>query len=194
MDLENLKSEWSAMNERMEKQEILKEKMFTQMLNTKSEKSLGRLVAYEAVGLIFSILLIPVLFYIFNKKGMELIRPIAAGAIVCMVLCVIWQGIKIFVLSKIDFTKTFKNNLLYTNKYAVYIKYEILVNYFLIPLAMVVCVFRYTQIRASLFWWLLMSCTLIATILFVIYLYRLYNKNISTIQQNLEELRELKEK
>jgi len=35
---------------------------------------------------------------------------------------------------------------------------------------------------------------LIALIFFVIYLYRLYNKNISTIQQNLEELRELEEK
>jgi len=45
-----------------------------------------------------------------------------------------------------------------------------------------------------LFWWVLMSCSLIAAVLYVIYFYRLYDKNISTIQQNLEELRELKEK
>ena len=194
MNLENLKSEWSAMNDRMEKQEILKEKMFCQMLNTKSDKSLSRLVAYEVIGLIVCILFIPVLFYIFNNIEIGLVRPIAGCAIVTVVICTIWQGIKILCLSKIDFAKTLKNNLLYVNKYAIYIKYEKLVNYFMIPLIAAFCVFHYAKMHASLLLWIFMSCTLIAMILFVIYLYRLYNKNISTIKQNLEELRELEEK
>ena len=45
-----------------------------------------------------------------------------------------------------------------------------------------------------LVWWVLLLCALMAAILFVIYFYRLYHKNISTIRQNLEELRELEEK
>jgi hypothetical protein len=194
MNLENLKSEWSAMNDRMEKQEIFKQKIFCQMLNTKSDKSLGRLVAYEVIMLILTILFIPFLLYIFNTIGMEFVRMIAVVAIVCMAINMVWQGIKICVLSKIDFSKTLKNNLLNINKYAVYIKYEKLIGYyFVIPLVTVACMFHYVQIRASMYWWILMSCMFIAAILFVIYFYRLYGKNISTIQQNLEELQELKE-
>ena len=195
MNLENLKSEWSAMNNRMKEREIFEEKMFCQMLNTKSDKSLNRLVAYEVVSLIVSVLFIPFLFYFLNKEGMELIRPILIGAIVFMVICVVWYGIKVFVLSKIDFTKTLKNNLFYINRYAVYIKYEKFVGYyFLIPLIMIVCIFYYAKMHVSIYLWVFMSFAGIAAILFTIYFYRLYNKNISTIQQNLEELRELEEK
>jgi len=195
MNLENLKSEWSAMNDRMEKQEILKEKMFCQMLNTKSDKSLNRLVAYEVVSLIFSILFIPVLLWIFNNTGIEFVQTVLIGAIVILAICVIWYGIKVLVLSKVDFTKTLKNNLFYVNRYAIYIKYEKLIGYyFILPLIIAICVFHYAKMHVSLLLWISMSCMFIAMILFVIYLYRLYNKNISTIQQNLEELRELEEK
>jgi len=211
MNLENLKSEWSAMNDRMEKQEIFKEKMYCQMLNTKSDKSLSRLVAYEVVGLIFGILFIPVLVYMFNKfndaeiinkvpkvfaEQMGFLRTVTIGAIVFLVLTIIWMGIKLFfILSKINFVKPMKDNLFYVNKYAIYIKYEKLIGYyFVFPLVVAICIFHYAKIHASLFWWVLMSCSLIAMILFVLYFFRLYDKNISTIQQNLEELRELKEK
>ena len=195
MNLENLKSEWSAMNDRMDKQEILKEKIFRQILNTKSDKSLNRLVAYEVVGLIFSILCIPVLLWMFNDSGIKSLQTVIIGAIVILAIYVIWYGIKVLALSKIDFTKTLKNNLFYVNRYAIYIKYEKLIGYyFLIPLVVVVCVFHYAKIHVSIFWWVLMLCALTAGILFTIYFYRLYNKNISTIQQNLEELRELEEK
>ena len=210
MNLENLKSEWSAMNDRMEKQEILKEKMYCQMLNTKSDKSLNRLVAYEVAGLIFGILFIPVLFYMFNTfndteiiskvpkvivEQMGFVHTVIIGAIVFLGLTIIWTGIKLFNLSKINFYKPIKNNFFYVNKHAIYIKFEKLIGYyFVIPLVALICIFHYVKIHASLFWWISMSCSLIAAILFVIYFFRLYNKNISTIQQNLEELRELEEK
>jgi hypothetical protein len=195
MNLENLKSEWSAMNDRMEKREILEEKMFCQMLNAKSDKSLNRLVAYEVAGLIFGVLFVPVLFYCFNSIELGFERTVIIGAIVFLAICVIWIGIKIFALSKIDFSKSLKNNLFYVNKFAIYIKYERLIGYyFVIPLAGLICVIHYTKIHASLFWWVLMSCFLTTMIIFVIFFYRLYSKNISTIQQNLEELRELEEK
>ena len=196
MNLENLKSEWSAMNDRMEKQEILKEKIFRQILNTKSDKSLNRLVAYEVVSLIFIVLFIPVLLWMFNNTRIEFMqKTIIIGAIVILAIFVIWFGIKILVLSKIDFTKTLKNNFFYINRYALYMKYEKLIGYyFLFPLIIAICVFRYAKIHASVFWWVLMLCVFTATMLYMIYFYRLYNKNISTIQQNLEELRELEEK
>jgi len=194
MNLENLKSEWSAMNDRMEKQEILKEKIFCQMLNTKSDKSLNRLMAYEVVSLIFSILCIPVLLW-FNNTGIIFVQTAIIGVIVILAICVIWYGIKVLVLSKIDFTKTLKNNLFYVNRYAIYIKYEKFIGYyFILPLIIAICVFHYAKMHASIFWWAFMFCTLTAVILYTIYFYRLYNKNISTIQQNLEELRELEEK
>ena len=211
MNLENLKSEWSAMNDRMENREILEEKMYCQILNSKSDQSLSRLVAYEVVGLIFGILFIPVLFYMFNMfnntefinklpkamaEQMGFVRTVIIGAIVFLVLCIIWIGTKLFtLLLKINFNKPLKNNLLNIGKYAIYIKYEKLIGYyFVIPLAVFIAVIHYARIHASLFWWVLMSCSLIAMILYVIYFYRLYDKHISTIQQNLEELRELEEK
>jgi len=195
MNVENLKSEWSAMNDRMEKQDIFKEKVFCQMLNAKSGKSLSRLVAYEVMSLIFSVLSIPVLLYFLNYTAMEFVRTVIIGAIVLLTICVFWYGIKVFVLSKIDLTKSLKNNLLYINKYAIYIKYEKLIGYyFLIPLIIVLCTFHYAKMHVSLYLWVLMSCVGVAAILFTIYFYHLYNKNISTIQQNLEELRELEEK
>ena len=195
MNLENLKSEWSVMNDRMEKQEILKEKMFCQILNTKSDKSLNRLVAYEVVNLIFSILFIPALLWMFNNTGMKFVQTVIIGVIVILAINVIWLGIKIIALSKIDFSKSLKNNLFYVNKYAIYIKCEKLIGYyFILPLVVLICVVHYTKMHASLFWWVLMLCALSAGILFTIYFFRLYNKNISTIQQNIEELRELEKK
>ena len=209
MNFENLKSEWSAMNDRMEKQEILKEKMYCQMLNAKSDKSLSRLITYEVAGLIFGILFIPVLLYMFNMvndteyinkvskafaEQIGFVRTALIGAFVFVVLAIIWVGIKLYNLSKINFINPMKKNLSYIYKYAIYIKYEKLVGYyFIFPLVVLICVIHYTKIHASLFWWVLMSCSLIAIILFVIYFFRLYDKNISTIQQNLDELRELKE-
>ena len=195
MDLENLKSEWSAMNDRMEKQEIFKEKMFCQMLNTKSDKSLNRLVALEVINLIGSILSIPFCIYVFNKNGMELMRPFIIGGIIVLIICVILYSIKILILSKIDFTKTLKNNLLYINKYSICTKYEkLFIYYVLIPVAFASGVFYYAKMHVSLYWWILLSCVGIAMIIFTIYIFRLYNKNISIIQQNLEGLRELEEK
>ena len=197
MNLENLKSEWSAMNDRMERQEIFKEKVYCQMLNTKSDKSLNRLVAYEVVSLIISILFIPVSFYMLTKipdngTGTEFVRVVLIGAIILLAICVIWYGIKVLVLSKIDFTKPLKDNSFCINKYAIYIKYEKLIGYyFLIPFLAVSCTFFYAKMHVSLLLWVFMSCVFIAMIFFVIYFYRLYNKNISTIQQNLDELREL---
>ena len=71
---------------------------------------------------------------------------------------------------------------------------EKLIGYsFIIPSAVLICVIHYAKIHASLFWWVLTSCFLIAIIIFVLYFFRLYDKNISTIQQNLDELQELKE-
>ena len=200
MNLENLKSEWSTMNDRMDKQEILKEKMFCQILNTKSDKSLNRLLAYEVVSLIISILFIPVSFYFLikipnNGTGTEYARIVLIGAITLLVICVFWYGIKVFVLSKIDFTKPLKHNSFCINKYAIYIKYEKSIGYYyFLPLVVVSCTVFYVKMHASLLLWVFMSCVFIAIILFVIYFYRLYNKNISTIRQNLEELRELEEK
>ena len=195
MNLENLKSEWSAMNNRIEKQEIFKEKIYCQILNTKSDKSLNRLIAYEVVNLIFNVLLIPVLYYFFNNMGIEFVRTVIICAIVFMVICVVWYGIKVFVLSKIDFTKTLKNNLLHINKYSIYLKYEKLFIYcILIPVIFAVCVFYYAKFHASLSLWIFLSCVGIVLIIFTIYWYHLYSKNISTIQQNLKELRELEEK
>ena len=204
MNLENLKSEWSAMNDRMEKQEMLKEKIFSQMLNTKSDKSLNRLIAYEVVSLIINVLVIPVLIYIYklktnvgqvNDTAMFFLRTVVIGAIVFIVLSIVWYGIKVFVLSRIDFTKTLKNNLFYINKYAVYIKYEKLIGYyFLIPLIVVISTFYFLKMHISLYLWASLSCIGIAAILITVYFYHLYNRNISTILQNLEELRELEEK
>jgi len=195
MDLENLKSQWSAMNDRMEKQEILKEKILFQMLNAKSDKSLNRLLAYEVISLIFSVLFIPLLLYIYYEKGMETYRPVFLGAIIFLIICVIWYGIKVLVLSKIDFAKTLKNNLLYINKYSIYIKYEKLFMYYiLIPVIFVCCTFYYIKLHATLYSWIFASCVGLAAIFFTVYFYQLYKKNISTIQQNLEELRELEEK
>ena len=195
MNLENLKSEWSAMNDRMERQEIFKEKIFCQMLNAKSDKSLSRLMKYEVISVIFSVLFIPVLLYMHNMEEREMIRPIIIGAVLFMVICIFWYGFKVLVLSKIDFTKTLKNNLLYINKYAVYIKHEKLIGYyFLIPLIMGACAFYYAKLHVPLYLWVFLSSAGIALIIYTIYFYRLYNKNISTIQHNLEELRELEEK
>ena len=194
MDLEILKSQWSEMNDRMEQQEIFKEKMFRQILNTKSDKSLNRLMAYEVISMIFSVLFIPFLLFIYYKKGMEMIRPVVVGAIIFMIVGTIWYVIKVLVLSKINFSKTLKNNLLYVNKYAIYIKYEkLFIYYILIPVLFALCTFYYIRLHASLYSWVIMSCVGIAAILYTIYFYHLYNKNISTIRENLDELRSLED-
>ncbi|MDH6310704.1 hypothetical protein M2451_003529 [Dysgonomonas sp. PFB1-18] len=44
MELDELKNTWTSLDERLQKQEVLKETIIKEMLRSKSGKALGRLI------------------------------------------------------------------------------------------------------------------------------------------------------
>jgi len=195
MELDDLKNTWASLDDRLKKQEVLKESIMKELLQTKSDKALNRLIAYEVSGVIVLLLVIPLIIY-----GMDfrVDLPEYTAFMYCMlvisIIGIIWQALKVYGLMQIDFSKVISNNILYTNKYNIKIKREKMFMLFFIPVLALSIVFLYVRLNANAVLWTFMVCGLIGASLYTYWSYKkLYDKNIASILKSLDELKELEE-
>lgn len=197
MELDELRNTWSALDKRLDKNSLLSDRIIKEMLHAKSNKSLGRLLGYEVFGMVVLLIVFPLVVYMWFKFH---IRESNIGAVFIMFLFivgivgVIWQVVKIIILLKIDFSGNIKDNLLLTNKYNIFIRREKYAAIIMIPVFCLFGVCLYAEYNANAVLWTFLTCILLVTILFTIYQYkRIYDKNIKSILQSLEELKELED-
>lgn len=195
MELDDMKNTWMSLDERLRKQEVLKESIMKELLQTKSDKALSRLIGYELSGVIVLLVIIPVIIY-----GMTLHLKLPEFAIfmyIMLVVCVvgiIWQASKVYGLMQIDFSKVLSNNILYINKYNIKMKREKLIMLFLIPLLALAVIYLYARLNANTVLWAFMFCGFIGAAVYTYWAYKkLYDKNITSILKSLDELKELEE-
>lgn len=195
MELDELKNTWTSLDERLKKQEVLKENIMRELLHTKSDKALNRLIGLEVFGDIVILLIIPVIIYAINLHiDWVEYRIFMYAMLVVSVLTVCWQTYKIYGLMKVDFSKTVSTNIEHANKYNIRIKREKIVMLFFVPVLLLFCVYLYAQLNVSGTLWGFMTCSFIALILFSVWSYKkLYDKNIKSILKSLDELKELEE-
>jgi hypothetical protein len=195
MELEELKNVWTSMNERLEKQELLKESIIRKLCVETSGKSLNRLLNYEIFGAIVCLLVSPVLPFIqpvLVKINATAGNIFVYGTLSLIILIVCWQIFKITGLMKIDFTKSVSHNLRCINRYRIWINKEKIA---MIPLILIIsaaCIYWHVYIRVTVALWMFLVGGLISAIFLVWYLYiKLYDKNIASIRSTLDELKEL---
>jgi len=199
MNLENLKSEWSAMNDRMDKQEILKEKIYSQMLNTKSDKSLNKMVNMEMFNIVILLLTIPFWIWLFNVHHLENVLSTKFLSVAAIVISIFGIILSFYTLKKyfvkIDFSNRISDNVHYLNKYNILYKKGEIINYFIVfPVFTILGIWCYYELKVPTHLWIFLLVALTIGLAGSYWIYKIvYEKNIQSIQKSLEELRELEE-
>lgn len=195
MEFEELKNTWSTLDKRLKKQETLKESILKEMLHTKSDKALSKLMSGEIIGAIIVLLMTPVIVYsfylpinIFEYKTFMILMFIFC------VLILFWQCYKTYNLIKIDFEKPISINIQYTNRYNILIRKEKTGMMFFIPFLVISCFYLYARLNVNILLYVFLACLFISSIFITVWSYKkLYDKNIKSILNSLEELKELEE-
>lgn len=195
MESDELKNVWLSLDERLKKQEILKENILKQMIHTKSEKSLNRLSNYEWLGVIIIPLLIPFILWRLETTSFSQMQTyVFYGYIVLTIPLTLWQIAKVYTLSKVNFSNTISHNVRIVNRYNLYIKREKLAGVFLIPLVIISIILLTMEVQMELWRWILIGSVIAFTIVFSCWIYKkLYKKHIDSILKSFDELKELEE-
>lgn len=198
MELDELKNTWAALDERLKQSESLNTRMVKEMLETKSNKSLSRILRYEIIGAVVVLAIAPFILFIYDDRFHikdKTIGPLfLASMFFFCLLSFIWQIFKIYNLMKVDFSAVVSDNIRIINRYNIWIKREKLITWVSIPLMGVLCTYLYAQLNANLFLWVFLTCMFIFVTLITYYQYKkVYDKNINSILKSLDELKELEE-
>jgi hypothetical protein len=195
MELDELKNAWTSLDERLGKQEVLKEFVIKEMIYSKSNKSVSKLLNFDLFSIMVLLLVIPVLIFIYQsrlqipEKSLFLYSMLVIG-----VYGLIGGAFHLNCLMRINFTKGVAYNSLYINKYKKMVQKEKIIT---VPVILVVsffCIYQYAVLHASAWLWAFLICGLVSGIIFTYFSFkRIYDNNIHAIQSSLEELKELKE-
>ena len=196
MELDDLKEVWSELDNRLKKNEELKESVIIEMMRSKAGKIVNRFVVWEIIQVVGTLLFIPVcIFWLDWRGGKFLAMDITMffGLAVC-VFSSFWGVYKLHGLMKVDLYKNVGNNIYYVNKYNIQIKREKKIfECILWPAICVLLALSFASVKATPKFWVLLICTLIATTLVTYWMYKKFNKSIDSILKSLDEIRELKE-
>lgn len=195
MELNELKSTWSSLDERLKKQEVVQENILKEILQTKTDKSLNRLSNYEWFGLAVIVLVLP-LPLLLVKDNFSIIQTVLmfvfSAALLYSFIAQIW---KIYILDKVNFTKHISENIKLINHFNIYIKRERMIGYAALPLLFIFFLETYRQAKSinpdRLAVFIIFVCI---SIVFSIWQYmKFYKKNINSILKSLDNLKELDE-
>ena len=198
MELDELKKTWTSVDERLKKNESLKDSIILEMMKSKANKSVNRLINFDIFSIIICALAIPYFVYIYNFERFNKFLSfniLMIFTIIYCIVCVVWYFFKIHGLMKIDCSKSLRNNIYFANRYKIQLKREKLLMYVIaIPVIMILVTVFFAENKANTYQWTVLSCAGIVALVVTYFTYkRLYDKNIETILQSLDEIKELEE-
>lgn len=196
MDTNNLKDTWITFNEKLDKQENFKEEIIREILNSKSSKSLSRLISYEVFNTIVIILLIPFLLYIFDRdKITPLHSGIIYGLIVTIGISLISQIWKVYLLMKVDFSNAISSNVKSIERYKIHLNREKILIFIVILLTLIIIVQTISQGTQIATWrWACAAAGILIGITASVWSYkRFYKNNIRNIIDSMKKLKDLDE-
>jgi len=196
MELDDLKAAWTELDNRLKKNEELKESIILEMMKSKAGKTMNKFIVMEIISVIVLIMCIPLCIFGFERNGgrnwvadIALLFTAAIGFVYPF-----WGVFKTHGLMKFDLSKDVGNNILCLNRYRIQLNREKKVLYFFLgPVLIALGLLSYAVGNAKFHWWTLMICAFIAAGLGCYWSYKWYNKNIDSILKSLDEIRELKE-
>ena len=199
MELDELKNTWTVLDEQLKKNEMLNKRIIQEMLYKKSNKSLSWLINTDFWTMLTQLLAIPICIWLYNNpifRNNFIPNILFIFLIITMILASVGDCYRILkYLIKVDFAKSVNNNMHYVNKYAIWIKKEKIVSYFIvIPFLSLLGILYYYEVKATLSLWIFLVVALTFAIAVTYWAYKkIYDSNIQSIKKSLEELEELKE-
>ena len=196
MELDNLKEAWAALDNRLKRNEELKESIILEMMRSKANKLVNRFITLEIISVVALLFFIPLcifwldrFWYISFMTGLNVLF-----GVIFSFFYFFWGIYKIYGLMKFDLSKNVGNNIYCVNRYNLQIKREKkFFWYFLLPAIVILSVLTYASVKASLPLWIFLICSLTGGILITFFTYKKYDKNIDSILKSLDEIKELKE-
>lgn len=205
MEIDEIKNKWSLLDERLKKQDHLKENIMRKMMYEKTDKSLSRLINYSIFGIVVYLGVIIysgyLLYAIFTTTNPHYIKEsmfmqISIAVMIIYLVVVGGFGIRnLMLLIKINISNPIKENITYIQLYSIRNKKLILIAYAVfIPLFILLLIGIQINIELSTAQWTFILFMIIAGSIYGIWEYkRLYKKNTKIIHDNLKELKELQE-
>ena len=200
MELDELKNAWTVWEERLKKNEMLKESIVKEMLQSKTTKSLNKLMNFDMFGMALLFASIPFLLFVLHHEARLLeTHPVhrftIIGALILVIMGCFAQVWSIYTLMRIDLSKAINNNIAFIQRYSIYIHWEkIGIAIFLLVLFAVCVIIYITEERIETWRLVAVICGLFFAVMVCIWQYKkIYDANIQTIQKSLEELKALKE-
>ncbi|GHT11461.1 hypothetical protein FACS189426_13380 [Bacteroidia bacterium] len=195
MELDELKNVWSSLDERLSKQEKLKESLLKKMMQSKTSKTVSKLINYDLLSICILLVFIPFCVYIIDRFKYGFWGNSAIiFAILFACIYIIWAVYKLHGLMKVDFSKNINDNIYYMNKYNIHIKWDKIASRIYIPIFAILCILSYAESKVSVQIWVFMICLLLLVTLLTYWSWKgIYDNNIAAIRKSLEELKELEE-
>jgi len=196
MDLNELKNVWDSVDERLKKQEILRESIIGEMIYKKTSKSLNKLVWSEFIAIAVCLGIIPFIVWAYGKFGGRFLTwdILILYSLLFDIVVLPYILYKAYILIKIDLIGNMKSNSYYINKFEIAIKREKIFMTILGPIFIIIMIPMLIELRANAFAWAFAICMVIFASLFTYWSYKkIYDKNIKSIKKSLEELKELED-
>jgi protein-S-isoprenylcysteine O-methyltransferase Ste14 len=195
MELEELKNKWTLLEEKLERQDSLKESIIREMLVGKSNKSLSRLINYGFLGMSLGLAVIPLLIWNLSFSHAENVRMFGILALI-FVGAVLIAGIFPFSkLLQIDFSKPCRLNLRLICQYKVLYKRIAVVAYIVGTVLLLFGVYLVVFSMETKAWhlWAIVLAIPGATIAAWWEYRQMFRKNVDSMTESLEELKESEE-
>ena len=196
MELDDLKAAWAELDNRLKKNEELKESIIIEMMKNKAGKTVNRFIIMEMFSVVLLILTCPLIIFNYGNfcgKNWAWDSIMLFTLAICFVYP-FWGVFKIHGLMKFDFSKNVGNNILSMNRYRIQLSQEKkLLYYFVGPVLVMLGISMHAVMKAKFSVWTFMTCVFIVGGLVCYWSYKWYNKSIDSILKSLDEIRELKE-
>jgi len=204
MELEELKNTWATLDDRLKRQESLKENIIKKMMYEKSDKSVSRLINYGIFGLIACFGTLIILIYVitsilyenFDQYWKAIFIQSLLGIFILGFIAIIIVQVRILILlNKIDNSKPLKDNIQSIQRYKItYKKTTMTIYSIFIPLFIILLIGIAVIRDIGIQHWAFILFLIIAGIIYSIWEYKkFYIKNIKVIHDSLKELEELEE-
>ena len=197
MELEELKEAWTALDNRLKRNEELKESIILEMMQSKADKSLNKILGWNVFNGLGLLLVIPFLVFVFNRFGGKVLFW-DIFIIYCVLVCSIsffWNLYKIRGLMKINITTDVTNSIHLVNRYHIWAKRERFITQFIIGnIFLIIMILMFIEVKANFQQWVMLVCVVAFVTLYEYWEWKkLYKKHIESILKSLDEIRELKE-
>ena len=193
MELDEMKTAWQELDRRLDRQETLSETFIRESIAARSQRSVNRFLAYELIGAVVMLFVIPFVLWTIAGAGMPSETKLFLKVLFPLLpVTLVWQLVKTYTLFKVDISGNMKSVARMVQRYELYALYEKRVSYFLILLIFTGAIVVYAALRMPLWSWIAMTGLVTAAVLYCVWYYKkFFAANMAAIKRGLEELRDL---